>query len=126
MKVPPEIDWRMLSTRALPLLPTAKPMIIPIGEESMNAMKIIKVEMAFHYYPFERKVVPTVQATGILWIKTLIARTVISLSSSKTPIASPSNKLWIIIASPKATRVEILTLEVSSDASVSMFSNTPS
>lgn len=81
MNVPPDNDWRMLRVRRLPVLPTAVPMMIPIGEEMINMMKTIKEDAVFHGCPFERKVVPTVQATGILWINTLTAITTNSLSS---------------------------------------------
>lgn len=58
----------------------------------------------------ERKVVPTVHATGILWITTETVKTARSSSLSNTPIAKPSIKLWRMIAIPKDTIVEISTL----------------
>ena len=50
---------------------------------------------------WDLKVVPTVQATGILCITTLTARTVIVPISLNIPIARPSIRLCKQIASPK-------------------------
>lgn len=48
MKVPPDKAWRMLRVRALPVLPTAVPTIIPMGDEIINRMNSIKEDGAFH------------------------------------------------------------------------------
>jgi hypothetical protein len=84
--------------------PRIIPTTMPTGDAQMKAMKVIKLETSFHFLLCERKVVPTEQATGTLWITTLIAKTVIAESSLKTPIANPSMKLCRVMATPKATR----------------------
>ena len=45
------------------------------------------------------------QATGILWMITLMARTVMSASSLKTPMARPSTILWRIKAIPNVVKL---------------------
>lgn len=76
----------------------------------MKAAKIILVDHWSRVYALDKKVVPTVHATGILWIITETVKTARSSSLSNTPIANPSIKLWRIIASPNETIVEVSTL----------------
>jgi hypothetical protein len=83
--------------------PRIIPTTIPIGDARIKKVKVMKLETSVHFLPCERNVVPTEQATGILWITTEIAKTAMAPTSLKTPIASPSIKLCRVMAIPKAT-----------------------
>lgn len=80
------------------------PTTIPMGDARMKKAKVMKLDISFQSLPWERNVVPTEQATGTLWMTTEIASTAMALSSLKTPMASPSMKLWRVMATPNATR----------------------
>lgn len=55
--------------------------------------------------PFDKKVVPRVQASGTLWIMTLSAKIVISVTVLKTPIERPSTTLYRTKAIPKVVKL---------------------
>lgn len=107
--VPPANDLidnnRISETLYLRMMPSN----IPNGLAEMNSKKNVLVNQEFNCWLFYWKVVPSVNATGILWMMTLMARTVISPILLKTPIAIPSIKLCMINTMPK---VAIVTLSI--------------
>ena len=86
---------------------TEAPMMMPIGVERINRIKKPIVNQWQRGRFFVKNVVPTVYATGILWITMLAPRTAISPISLKAPIARPSKIVWRMIAKQKTMRVEI-------------------
>jgi hypothetical protein len=66
------------------------PQSIPIGLARMNSQKTMMVQGPEIGWSFVLNVVPTEQATGILWMITLVAKIAIEPTSSNTPMARPS------------------------------------
>ena len=117
MKVPPENDWMITKCISEALSSSKMPKSIPNGLAHTKSTKIILVSQESSFWLFDRNVVPRVQATGILWMITLMAKTVISPSWLKTPMAIPSIKLWKTRATPKVAMVTLSTLYTYSGSS---------
>ena len=112
----------IIKTRPPPAPAIIIPRIMPSGAATINPIKTNFVYHNSQVPPLDKKVVPNVHATGILWTITLIARTVISDNSLKTPIASPSTTLCKIKATPNASRLPGFNLYLYSEPSIAVVS----
>ena len=102
--MPPERAWIMIRAIFSSYFPKIIPVTIPIGEARIKNTNVMKLEISVQLFPCAKNVVPTEHATGTLWMTTEIAKIAMAPISLKTPIASPSMKLWRVMATPKATR----------------------